>query len=1146
MRSCTNSGREPSEPGAPAPAICPGRLWQPDPGVQLRPGLREDVSCGADKLLTYTDYIYDASRYLFDRPRRVYQTDAAGNVVSDKRLYYDGDPFVGLPAGQLTRGDLMRQEESLGANGGGRFIPTQRQQVDSYGNVTSMMDANGKLITVDYDALMHTFPVVERMHLDDGKVLTFAASYHYGFGKVSAATDYNGHPLTYVYDTFGRLSKVVQPGDTLAQPTQHFRYEIGSPRSAIISEQREVSGTDGVYTTVTYFDGLGRKLQTRSEAEDGKVVVTGAVRFNARQSIGVEYLPYYDTGLAYKAPDAALPHVTQFYDPMARIERRQQPDGALTRVVYQPLRQLLYDEEDTNPASPHYDTPRTMRYDGLERLISVEELNRVDGQLEHYLTHYEYDRLGRLLKIVDTQGNIKRQTFDALGRKLSINDPDRGQAFFTYDDKGNVIETVDAKGQHLRYTYDAANRILTQNVVTAEGDVTPEVRYHYDADLSPDYTDAQNTQGRLAWVEDEAGAEYLTYDPRGDITGRVRRIKLPDSSEQIDFAMRMAYDAMQRLTTYTYPDGVVQHFVYNEQSFLEAVPGYVNNIDYMALGKRTRLETTDGTITNYTYDNRQRLATLRTVGAQDVVYQDWRYQLDGIGNLLRIDDLRPDRTAADDGTQRFSYDSLNRLTGVQYADGNGIIYGYDAIGNLVHKSSNMADQNLGDFQISQNAGPHALTAVNGASYRYDANGSLIGRGAFAYTWDAHNRLREVSGADGLHQQNSYNYADERMAKVVNSGGQRTVALYPDRSFEVRDNELVKYIFANDERIAEVRTAFDRSRLIHGLQSAVTPQTDNPAQTKMLFYHGDHMGSATVLVDPTGQVVERQTYQPFGESRVQSGANAADYTFTGKELDEAIGLYYYGARYYDPAVGRFIAVDPLYFEQPEKDLADPQALNLYAYVRNNPLRNIDPDGRDVVIAYGVGDQERMSRAIANRLAGDLRRANIQVHVVKATALQTKKVQANLAQRHITSAIFVGHGNENTIALNATKRGGAVFTTARSNLDDFGRMAGVQRGGVVAGLGCNIVTGQTDSEKALAKRGINTIGFKNDFEGRTDGLVRSTPPFDPSKEALPDFRETPWAEPSTVKPHSQTGPNQLQDGSVKDHIEAAEKRLGRPDV
>ena len=1113
-----------------------------------------DVTCGADELLTYTAYIYDQERYRFDQPQRVYQTDAAGNLVSDKRLYYDGEPYIGLPAGQLTSGDLTRLEESLGPNSarpeGPRFIPTQRQKFDGYGNVIGMMDANGKLITVEYDALLHTFPVVERLHLDDGKALTYAAFYHAGFGKVSAATDYNGHPHTYVYDTFGRLSKIVHPGDTLAQPTQQFRYEIGSPRSAIFTEQREQSGTEQLYTSVTYFDGLGRKLQTRSEAEAGQVVVTEAATFNARQSAQVEYLPYYDTGLAYKAPDLALPHVTQFYDPLARMVRRQNPDDTFTRVVHQPLAQLLYDEEDNNPTSPHYDTPRTLRFDGLERLTGVEEVNRVDGQVARYVTSYEYDRLGRLLKITDAQGHSKSQSFDALGRKLSIVDPDRGQAFFTYDDKGNVVEKVDAKGQHIRYTYDAANRILTQNYVTGTGDETPEVRYHYDADLAPDYANAQNTQGRLAWVEDEAGGEYLSYDARGNITGRVKRIKLPNSSESIDFAMRMNYDAMQRLVAYTYPDGVVQRFTYNEQSFLEAMPGYVTNIDYMPLGKRTQIATADGAITAYTYDSRQRLATLRTVGQQNTVYQDWRYQLDGLSNVLRIEDQRPERTATDDATQIFTYDSLNRLTSASYADGNQIDYGYDPIGNLVRKSATWPAQNLGAFQIGQTAGPHALTQVGDEPWRYDANGNLRERGVagqgFTYSWDFRNRLIAVNGPNGLRQQHTYDYADQRMTKWVSNGGATELALYPDRSVEVRGEQLVKYLFANDERIAEVRTGFDKRRLIRGLHGEVTPQTDNPAQTQTLFYHGDHLGSATVLVDPTGQVVERRTYHPFGQANRQAGRSAAAYSYTGKELDAESGLYYYGARYYDPAVGRFISVDPLYFEQPEKDLADPQALNLYAYVRNNPIQNVDPDGQDVVVAYGVGHQERLHRTVARAYAKQMRSENLRVHVVKATDLQKPKVQQKFANLTISAVVYVGHGNQNMVGTKAYKEGRDVFFSQHTTPAQFAHSAGVRAGGVAAFLSCNVTNGQTASEQKLAGRGITTVGFDREFFFRTDGRVQAP---DPTMQRVTHRGSTnePWVQPGAIEPSIQTGPNLIDGGKLQEHIDAAESRVTeRPNI
>jgi len=1105
----------------------------------------DDVTCGDDELLTYRELIYDTDQWLLNRPLRLYQTDAAGNFVSESRFYYDGEPFVGLPLGLIATGDLIREEQNLGPNAGNRWLATKRYQVDPFGNQIGSMDGNGNRITVEYDPIARTFPVAEVRHFADGHTLTFAASYHAGFGKVTAATDYNGHALTYLFDTFGRISKIVQPGDTVALPTQAFRYEIGSPRSAIISEEREQSGTDQCLTTVVYFDGLGRRLQTRREAEGGQVVVTNAVTFNARQGVAAEYLPYYDQGLAYKAPDPALAQIRNVYDPLARLVRRQQPDGTFTREQFLPLRTVLYDEEDNTPTSPHYATPRTLAYDGLGRLTGVEEVNRVGGALERYRTRYAYDPLGYLLRSVDAQGNTKTQRFDALGRKLAIDDPDRGLTTFTYDDVGNVIEKVDAKGQRLHFTYDAANRILAQNYLTSENDTTPEVRYHYDAALAPAFADAQNTQGRLAWVEDETGSEYLSYDARGNLVSRVKRVLAPDTNAPIDFAMRMTYDAMERLVAYTYPDGTAQPFLYNAQSHLEAVPGYVTNLDYTASGKRSRLETADHTVTSYAYDARQRLAELRTIGPAEMVYQDWRYQLDGVSNVLRIDDRRPVHATVDDASQWFSYDSLYRLRTTELAQGDQIEFRYDAIGNLVEQASTMASQNLGVLGIGQDAGPHAVTQVGGASWRYDATGNLRQKPGFTYQWDFRNRLTTITSAAGLQQQQRYDYADRRITRWVRHGAASEVVLYPDRFFEVRGAQLIKYIFANDERIAEVHTPFDPSRLLRGLQDTLPPPTVPPTQT--LFYHGDHLGSATLLVDAAGTLVEQRTYQPFGQVRTAQGVPTSAYGFTDKELDAASGLYFYGSRYYDPTIGRFISVDPLYLEQPEKALADPQALNLYAYAHNNPVRNIDPDGEDAVVVYGIGDDEAGNRKTANNLARDLRREHLRVTVYSAAELNKEKVQQKLANKPVSTAIFVGHGSTDALWLSSYTKPKAGQEDLTVTTEAFARMAGVRSGGVVGALACNVVTGYSASERALADRGISTIGFDHMIQiDDRQGLIQSGDRrvhLDPTGPALPldgQSAET-WVSPGAMQPSMHTGATPIQGGTFGTYAKAADERV-----
>lgn len=106
---------------------------------------------------------------------------------------------------------------------------------------------------------------------------------------------------------------------------------------------------------------------------------------------------------------------------------------------------------------------------------------------------------------------------------------------------------------------------------------------------------------------------------------------------------------------------------------------------------------------------------------------------------------------------------------------------------------------------------------------------------------------------------------------------------------------------------------------------------------LYFYHSDHLGSTSYVTDASGEVYQHLEYSAFGETFVEEHSNTerTPYLYNGKELDEETGLYYYGARYYDPRTSVWQSVDPLTDDMP--------AWSPYNYTMDNPIKLIDPDG-----------------------------------------------------------------------------------------------------------------------------------------------------------------------------------------------------------
>ena len=212
-------------------------------------------------------------------------------------------------------------------------------------------------------------------------------------------------------------------------------------------------------------------------------------------------------------------------------------------------------------------------------------------------------------------------------------------------------------------------------------------------------------------------------------------------------------------------------------------------------------------------------------------------------------------------------------------------------------------------------------------YGYDANGNLNTGGVITNYYDAENRLVQ-SLPNGF----TWVY-DGDGRQVEASNGSVTTLFWRDQGgntlaeTDASGNPQQDYIYFNGAMIA-------RSDVEHG-----KPRTD-------FYYLHDHLGTTRMVVSSLGVPCYDADYFPHGwEQAVVTNNCAQNYKFTGKERDPNTGLDYFGARWYAGTIARFMTPDwsgsPV--PVPYADLTDPQTLNLYSYVRNNPLGKRDPDG-----------------------------------------------------------------------------------------------------------------------------------------------------------------------------------------------------------
>ena len=349
---------------------------------------------------------------------------------------------------------------------------------------------------------------------------------------------------------------------------------------------------------------------------------------------------------------------------------------------------------------------------------------------------------------------------------------------------------------------------------------------------------------------------------------------------------------------------------------------------YDTAGRNTQVSRSDGKTVAYEWD--------ATGNRTKVTWPDSWFVSYAYDPLNRMTDVKQSGTTL---LARYSYDSLSRRTQLTFGNSTTATYAYaanDNLNSIVHrfKSSSVtfgynhnrvgqrtrlnvsddrflwrpaANENL---DYTANA-LNQYVRVGANALAYDLNGNLTGDGVNAYTYDTENRL---VGAQTPVNTVAYAYDPQgrRKSKTVNGV---TTAYLHDGEHEIAEYDgsgtlLRRYVYGAriDEPLVQVTRAGTR-----------------------FYYRADGLGSIVAHEEHSSGFVQRFSYGPFGESATLAGH---PFRYTARRADEETGLYYYRARMYSPALGRFLQTDPIGYQG---------GLNLYAYVENDPLNFIDPMG-----------------------------------------------------------------------------------------------------------------------------------------------------------------------------------------------------------
>jgi RHS repeat-associated protein len=715
---------------------------------------------------------------------------------------------------------------------------------------------------------------------------------------------------------------------------------------------------DDLDTTQTRHDGADRMIE-QIDAEQNRAEYSYDDKDNVVKVVQVE-ITQRDQGSKIEdggSPDLMETFITSnVYDALDRLIRTTDNIGQTRRNQYDSRDNLILASDAQSSANPADLIPdplslfppatsdqrletkinrpgNTMAYfyDGINRRITeMRDLRRNgqggqqldtsnaanrDGQVTLQTT---WDANSRITSRVDDKGNTTRYEYDDLNRLVREIFADGTMDIHTYDADSHRLQTTDENRSVISRQYDGIRRPTTLTIVRGSGLIgTTQQSFQYDGLSRLTRTVDNNEPGDAT---DDA-VVTLAYDSLN------RRLEEVQNGQAV--SSRWAGDN-NRLGL-VYPNGRELGFTFDQLDRIDQITSHESRttshvVDYDYIGPNRVLERTyangarltyldDARQRDIGYDGIKRVVTLRHLRADNSLIAGFSYSYDRQNN--KLSEQRLDQSNVN---ERYTYDSLYRLTQIAPSAGSSDTFQLDGVGNWMRRNQAANQINV----------MNEYEQISGVAQRHDDNGNVTDDGRNRYEYDALNRLRRVTRKSdnaviAVYRYDAFNRRIERTVTNSNTLNERVQYYYDGwREIEERRGSAVQqYVYGMwiDEPLT-----LDQDQNNDG----VVDQT--------FYYHQDGRANVTTLTNASGQIVQSVTYDAYGRPSFGQNTIANPYLFAGRRYDPETGLYYYRARFYDPTRGRFMQRDPIGIWTDQANLG-----NGYTYVGNNPLNWTDPLG-----------------------------------------------------------------------------------------------------------------------------------------------------------------------------------------------------------